>query len=128
MVRDANRKEGRECIPAADRPSGSANGSSVWISLVDYPLRFTRLQVEVDLGPERYYHSIFTCPVLKEQCTTENPPVRLPCGHCLSMESVKRLTKPQRAYSYSSQSQIKYVKCPYCPSEQPASEFMRVFF
>lgn len=32
--------------------------------------------VEVDLDPEMRYHSVLTCPISKEQTSSENPPVR----------------------------------------------------
>ncbi len=53
------------------------------------------------------FHSIFACPVSKDQSTAENPPMLLPCGHVLCKVSVAKIAK----------SQTRSFKCPYCPGE-----------
>lgn len=63
------------------------------------------LAFETPLPRSFMYHSIFVCPVSKEQSTATNPPVILPCGHVLARESLKNIAKGTR------------FKCPYCPSE-----------
>ncbi|CAH1760316.1 8425_t:CDS:2 [Entrophospora sp. SA101] len=37
------------------------------------------------------YHSIFACPVSKEQSTEDNPPMMMPCGHVICKESLTKL-------------------------------------
>ena len=76
------------------------------------------MAVEVPLGKEFVFHSIFACPVSREQSSAENPPMRLPCGHCLSKISVLRVAK----------SAIRSFKCPYCPREATMQQCMELKF
>ncbi|EFW98654.1 regulator of gluconeogenesis [Grosmannia clavigera kw1407] len=63
------------------------------------------LAFETPLPESMLYHSIFVCPVSKEQTTENNPPMRLPCGHVLAHDSLRNLAKGSK------------FKCPYCPME-----------
>ena len=53
------------------------------------------LPTEITVPPDYRFHSIFACPVSKEQTTEDgrNPPMMMPCGHVISKESLGRLAK-----------------------------------
>ncbi|GAU96273.1 hypothetical protein RvY_07741-2 [Ramazzottius varieornatus] len=78
----------------------------------------TELPIEIDVSPEHLYHSRFTCPILRQQSTEKNPPMRLNCGHVISKEALARLAISTKSSK---------VKCPYCPSEQIPSDAKRLF-
>ncbi|CAM0955055.1 unnamed protein product [Alopecurus aequalis] len=77
-----------------------------------------QLPVPIDIGPEFQYHSVFVCPVLREQSSDENPPMLMPCGHAVSKQSIMKLSK----------SSSRTFKCPYCPSEAAASQCKQLHF
>lgn len=77
------------------------------------------LPIEIDLGPKLHFHSIFSCPILKQQATDNNPPMRLVCGHVISREAVHKIY---------SQTQTGKLKCPLCPMEMRQSDPKRVHF
>ncbi|KIW11363.1 hypothetical protein PV08_10663 [Exophiala spinifera] len=73
------------------------------------------LPVETPLPPSYRFHSIFVCPVSKEQTTDQNPPMMLPCCHVIAQESLQKLSKGSK------------LKCPYCPIESHPKDAIRVF-
>ncbi|KAI8364988.1 CTLH/CRA C-terminal to lish motif domain-containing protein [Choanephora cucurbitarum] len=78
------------------------------------------LPVEIPLSEELRYHSVFACPVSKEQATDTNPPMMMPCGHVVCKESLTRLSRSSRAASR--------FKCPYCPTESSIDQAVQVYF
>ncbi|KAL8710139.1 MAG: hypothetical protein Q9220_005222 [cf. Caloplaca sp. 1 TL-2023] len=72
------------------------------------------IPVEVPLPPSYRFHSIFVCPVSKEQTTDSNPPMMMPCGHVVAEESLMKLSRNNR------------FKCPYCPNESHPKEAMKI--
>lgn len=83
--------------------------SGVWSNKDELP-------VEIDLGTDFRYHSVFACPILRQQSTDSNPPMRLICGHVISKDALTKLSSGSK------------VKCPYCPVEQLPSDAKQVFF
>lgn len=77
------------------------------------------LPVEIDLGRKLLFHSTFSCPILKQQTTESNPPMRLVCGHVISRDAL---------YKLSGSSNTSKLKCPYCPQEQVVSDAMQIHF
>ena len=74
------------------------------------------LPVEIDLGPERKYHSVFVCPVSREQATADNPPMMMQCGHVLCEHSLKKMARGAAKF-----------KCPYCPVEVSVQGSTRLY-
>jgi len=74
------------------------------------------LPIEIDLGPDSRFHSIFSCPILRQQTSDNNPPMRLSCGHVISKEALQKLASNNK------------LKCPYCPMETILSEAKQIYF
>ncbi|KAL2929194.1 Protein RMD5-like protein [Bienertia sinuspersici] len=77
-----------------------------------------QLPVPIELDKEFQFHTIFVCPVSRDQATEENPPMLMSCGHVLCKQSITKLSK----------NSTKTFKCPYCPSEIDASHCKQLFF
>ncbi|GAX82856.1 hypothetical protein CEUSTIGMA_g10282.t1 [Chlamydomonas eustigma] len=77
-----------------------------------------QLPVELELGNEFVFHSIFACPVSREQSTPDNPPMLLPCNHVLCEQSVMKIAKNRN----------RIFKCPYCPVEARADNLRPLIF
>eukprot|EP00262_Sarcandra_glabra_P008324 TRINITY_DN21745_c0_g1_i2.p1 TRINITY_DN21745_c0_g1~~TRINITY_DN21745_c0_g1_i2.p1 ORF type:complete len:386 (+),score=48.09 TRINITY_DN21745_c0_g1_i2:303-1460(+) len=77
-----------------------------------------QLPVPVDLGREFQFHSVFVCPVSRDQGSEENPPMLMPCGHVLCKQSIVKLSK----------SSTRTFKCPYCPHEATVAQCRQLYF
>lgn len=75
------------------------------------------LPVEIELVDAMRFHSIFVCPVSKEQAGKDNPPMMMPCGHVICQESLTKLAKGSQKF-----------KCPYCPSESVPTQAILIKF
>ena len=73
------------------------------------------MQIEIPLPPELELHSTFLCPVSKEPGTESNPPMMMPCGHALCLDSLTHIARGSR------------VKCPYCPAESNVADALRLY-
>lgn len=60
------------------------------------------------VGREFIFHSVFVCPVGREQSSRDNPPMLLPCGHVLARQSIRSIVRGPQQRPF---------KCPSCPSE-----------
>lgn len=78
-----------------------------------------QLPVPVDLDREFQFHSIFVCPVSRDQATEENPPMLMSCGHVLCKQSITKLSKNNNTRPF---------KCPYCPTEVEVGQCRQLFF
>jgi hypothetical protein len=77
------------------------------------------LPIEIPVPEQAAFHSIFICPVMKEQTTKANPPCMLQCGHIICKEALNRLSKGNAMTKF---------KCPYCPNESTAKDALHVHF
>lgn len=83
--------------------------TGVWSSRDELP-------IEIDLGNGNRYHSIFACPILRQQSSESNPPMRLSCGHVISRDALNKLANANK------------LKCPYCPVEQSPADARTIHF
>lgn len=84
--------------------------ASVWTAKDELP-------IVIDLDKKFQFHSIFACPILRQQASDVNPPMRLDCGHVISRDALTKMSNGSTK-----------VKCPYCPVEQNPQIAKQIFF
>ncbi|KAE8709280.1 exocyst complex component 3 [Hibiscus syriacus] len=77
-----------------------------------------QLTVPMELEKELQFHSIFACPVSRDQDSKENPPMLMPCLHVLCKQAIMKL----------SESEPRTFRCPYCPTEVSAEQCRQLYF
>lgn len=61
--------------------------------------RLVRVQAEIPISNELRFHTVFCCPVSKEESAPGNPPVLLKCGHAICKACVKRISFNMTRYA-----------------------------
>jgi hypothetical protein len=75
-----------------------------------------KLPIEIELGMKCWYHSVFACPILRQQTSDSNPPIKFICGHVISRDALNKLINGGK------------LKFPYCPMEQNPADGKRIIF
>ncbi|KAL4453034.1 hypothetical protein ABPG73_015871 [Tetrahymena malaccensis] len=75
--------------------------------------------IEVEIGKDFKYHSIFVCPISRDVIEPDQNPVLLTCGHVISEASMKKITASANKEKF---------KCPTCPKEMTAKETKKIIF
>ncbi|KAL3173696.1 hypothetical protein MRX96_041507 [Rhipicephalus microplus] len=76
----------------------------------------SRDELPIEIRLSRQFHSVFACPILRQQSSDTNPPMRLVCGHVISRDALHKLASGSK------------LKCPYCPVEQNPSDARLIHF
>ncbi|KAJ2723191.1 hypothetical protein GGI07_002826 [Coemansia sp. Benny D115] len=111
-------RAGANALPVVCKVSGLLRDRRVEWSQQD------ELPVEVPLPSSMRFHSVFACPVSKEQATATNPPMMLPCGHVICRASLEKLARGIRPGVVASGR----FKCPYCPIMSSQADAKKVYF
>ena len=98
-----------------------------------------QLPLEVELPPRFAFHSVFACPVARDQSTPDNPPMILPCGYASSQLRTAANALRTAAYLHHlcslvlckqsihklARGNARVFKCPYCPVRARAARLWR---
>lgn len=105
----------RPGMAATDTAGGSSSTPSSSSSASPAQSGPAEVAVELPLPSAFQFHSIFACPVTRQACGRDNPPMLLPCGHVVSKASMDRLASIRPRF-----------KCPTCPSLQTLSQAVTI--
>ena len=75
--------------------------------------------LDIEIGKDFNFHSIFVCPISREISTPDNYPMLLKCGHVISVQSLMKINESNRKKKF---------KCPTCPTEQTQADAKRLHF
>ena len=70
------------------------------------------IEIEKQIDNRFINHNLVVCPVNKEICSEDDPPIKLICGHVLSESSIKRHTNTLNFDNYTT------FRCPVCLKDQ----------
>ncbi|KRX00459.1 hypothetical protein PPERSA_03192 [Pseudocohnilembus persalinus] len=80
----------------------------------------TEITIDFNYGNEFQFHSVFVCPVSREQIPPNQSPYRLSCGHIISKTSLDRI-----AQATTSRSKF---KCPTCQTQIKKADIKEICF
>lgn len=100
-------------LPTLRKMQAVVQASNVdWNSIDELPDQVTCL------NDDRFsFHSIFSCPLSREQTSAENPPVLLRCGHVICRNAMEKLPRTGQGF-----------KCPTCPIVQKVTDTRPLYF
>ncbi|KAI5188760.1 hypothetical protein NEMIN01_0128 [Nematocida minor] len=64
-------------------------------------------EIESAVPPALSFHSTFFCPILRTECSVDNAPCILTCGHAISIRALEKIASFKGMV----------FKCPYCPKD-----------
>ncbi|KAI5134214.1 hypothetical protein NEAUS06_0992 [Nematocida ausubeli] len=76
----------------------------------------TEVEVESAVPPILSFHSTFFCPVLRSECSFDNMPCVLTCGHIISVKAVEKIASFKGVI----------FKCPYCPKDVNVKDVFKI--
>ncbi|KAI5142835.1 hypothetical protein NEPAR04_1655 [Nematocida parisii] len=76
----------------------------------------TEIEVESAVPYILSFHSTFFCPILRTECSFDNTPCVLTCGHIISVKAVEKIASFKGVI----------FKCPYCPKDVNVKDVFKI--